>query len=191
MERQDMALISEELGFSERLFLTRHNGKQAYRLLEACLQKVNESQGLILAFPSNQLIDASFADETIIRLGEEIVAGNFGERCILLEGLTEDSITNINSIIKLRQLKLAFLAIEPLGAWQCLGQLEPSLKETVELVSQRGSLTAPEVTALLGLAINSASNRLKRLHDQHLVWRDYEVTPKGLQYTYHFWQWQQ
>jgi hypothetical protein len=190
MERQDMALIGLDLGLSERLFLTRHNGEQTYQVLEACLQKVNEGQGLILAFPANQLIDASFADETLIRLGEGIAAGNFGERCILLEGLTEDSITNINSIIKFRQLKLAFLVIEPNGKWQCIGQLESSLRETLELVSQRGSLTAPELSALLGLAINSASNRLKRLHDQHLVWRDYEVTSKGLQYTYHFWQWQ-
>lgn len=189
MKRQDMALLGRELGFSERLFLTRHNGEQAYNVLKTSLQQVDEGQGLILSFPSNQLIDASFADETIIRLGEEIVSGNLGDRSILLENLTEDSITNIESIIKFRQLKLAFLSIQLSGTWQRIGQLEPSLHETLEIVSQRDQLTAPELANLLKLAVNTASNRLKRLHSLHLVCRDYEVSNQGLQYIYYFWKW--
>jgi predicted transcriptional regulator len=41
----------------------------------------------------------------------------------------------------------------------------------------------------MGLAINTASNRLKRLYDRRLVRREYEVSAKGLQYYYYFWQW--
>ena len=152
---------------------------------------MSEGQPMILAFPQGHRIDASFADESIVRLGEKIVGGEFGNRCILLEGLTDDSITNINAVISLRRLKLAFLAVDLDGNWQCIGQLEPSLRETLEIVAQRRRLTAPELAGLKELAINSASNRLKRLCDQRLVRREYRVSEKGLQYIYYFWQWVQ
>ncbi len=184
-----MATLGRDLGISERLFLTRQHGEQAYQVLKARLQALDEGQALILSFPPNQLMDASFADETIVRLGEEIVSGNFGERSILLDNLTEDSIINLNSIIKFRQLKLAFLAVEPNNVWQCIGQLEPSLRETLELLSHRNSLTAPELGTIKQLEVNTASNRLKRLYNLHLVRREHEITNQGLQYIYHFWQW--
>ncbi len=189
MNCYDMARLSAELGLPERFFVMREKGERAYHLLKAHLQTIPEGQGLVLAFPPAQLIDASFADETIIRLGEEIVAGEFGERCLLLESLTEDSIKNINVIIGFRHLKLAFLLVEPSGEWQHIGQLEPSLAETLELVAHHGRLTAPELSELLHLAVNTASNRLKRLYDRRLVRREYEVSQKGLQYIYYFWQW--
>jgi hypothetical protein len=189
MARYDMALLGSELGLMERFFLTRENGEQAYPLLEARLHKISEGQPLVLAFPPGQLMDSSFADETVVRLGEEINAAKFGERCILLEGLTADSTNNINAAISLRRLRLAFLAVEPTVAWQLIGRLEPSLQETLEIVAKRSRLTAPELADLKKLAINSASNRLKRLYDQHLIRRKHEISEKGLQYIYYFWQW--
>ncbi len=187
MKRYDMVLLSSEP--NERFFLTRENGEPAYLLLEAFLQETSEGQPMILVFPPNQIMDSSFADETVVRLGEKIIAGEFGERCIILEGLTDDSITNIDAAISLRRLKLAFLAVEPTGAWQCIGQLEPSLRETLDIVAKQGRLTAPELSNLKKLAVNSASNRLKRLYDQRLIRREHEVSEKGLQYIYYFWQW--
>jgi hypothetical protein len=191
MNRYDMSQLSSELGLPERFFVTREHGERAYHLLRTHLQMIPEGQGLVLTFPAAQLIDASFADETIIRLGEEIIAGQFGNRCLLLEGLTEDSIKNIKVIIGFRHLKLAFLLIEPSGEWRYIGQLEPSLAEALELVARYGRLTAPELSELLNLAVNTASNRLKRLYDRRLVRREYEISQKGLQYIYYFWQWGQ
>ena len=52
-----------------------------------------------------------------------------------------------------------------------------------------GRLTAPELADMLKLAINSASNRLKRLWVQRLVRRDYEISESGLQYIYYCWTW--
>jgi len=189
MERHDMAHIQSALELSEPLFLTREKGEQAYHLLKQRLQETPEGQPLVLAFPSEQLVDSSFADETIVRLGEELMEGEFGERCLLLEGLTEDSIHNIEAAIKLGDLKLAFLMVEPAGPWRVIGHLEPSLRETLDIVARRDHLTAPELSAMLNLAVNTAGNRLKRLHNRRLVRREYEILEKGLQYTYHFWQW--
>lgn len=189
MRPYEMALLCSELDLPQWFFLTREKGEQAYRLLRAGLQEVSQGQPMVIAFPSDQLVDASFADESIVRLGEEIVDGQLGERCILLQGLTDDSIKNIEAVISLRRLKLAFLTVEPTGAWQCIGQLEPSLRQTLEIIASRGHLTAPDLAKLTNLAINSASNRLKRLYDQRLVRREYEVSEKGLQYIYYFWHW--
>lgn len=185
-----MATLAAELGFAEaHLFLTRERGEQAFRILAERLQATPEGQPLVVIFPPDQLVDSSFADESIIRLGELVVDRQFGDRGVLLQSLTADSITNIEAAISLRGLKLAFLAVEPTGDWRRIGQLEPSLVATLELVASRAHLTAPELAELKGLSVNGASNRLKRLYDQRLVRRDYDISDRGLQYIYRFWEW--
>ena len=143
----------------------------------------------MLSFPPNQLVDASFADETAVKLGQETLGGEYGDRVILLEGLTRDSVKNVRAAISLQKLKLPLLAVESSGEWQVVGHLEEHLLETLKLVGERGHLTAAELTSILGLAVNTASTRLKRLHNMHLVKREHEITDKGLQYIYFFWRW--
>lgn len=187
----DMAQLGPQLRLQERFFVTRDKGEQAYELLVQRLQAAPDGQPLVLVFPPEQLIDASFADESIIRLAREIGDGQFDGRGILLQGLTEDSIKNISAAISLQGLKIVLLAVEPNGKWKCIGELEPSLEETLIMVGRRKCLTAPELADIKDLAINSASNRLKRLYDLRLVRREYEVSEKGLRYIYYFWQWEQ
>jgi hypothetical protein len=176
------------LALNERFYLTRERGELAYTVFEECLRKTDEGQALVLTFPPHQLIDASFADEAIVRLGEGLVQGEYGERGVLLAGLTADSLHNLNAVLTLRNIKLSLLAIEG-KAWQVVGGLEPSLRETLELLATREHLTAPQLSEHRQLAINTASNRLKRLYDQRLIHRTYQVTGKGLEYIYRFWRW--
>lgn len=189
MNRYDMTGLSECLGLQERLYLTREIGERAYSILKQHLQELPNGAGVVLIFPEDQLVDASFADETIIRLGEELMNGQMGDRALLLQGLTDDSIKNIEAVIGLRRLKLGFLAVEATGEWRCIGQLDPSLREVLDLLANLDQLTAPQLADLMKLAVNTASNRLKRLYDRRLVQREYEVSAKGLQYFYYFWQW--
>ena len=189
MKTYNMAELGAELGLQKGLFLTREKGEQAYQLLRNQFEQILEGQGLLLTFPEGQLVDASFADETIIRLGEELLNSKSGNVALILQGLTEDSIKNIEAVISFRRLKLAFLAVESTGKWECIGQLDPVLKELLYCLAQRDSLTAPQLASLFKLAINTASTRLKRLHDRHLIRRQYEVSEKGLQYFYYFWHW--
>ena len=179
----------EEIGISDGLFILREQGERAFNRLRALILEVPDGQPLVLRFPPDQLMDASFADESILRLAEEVIEGQHGNRGILLEGLSENSIHNIEAAIHFQGLKLAFLVIERDSSWRLIGHLETNLKETLQIVAQRTQITAPELSGLLGIAINTASNRLKRLYDRRLVWRTYEITAKGLQYVYHFWEW--
>lgn len=185
----DMAILGAELACPPRYFLTREKGERAYPRLRAALEQCPPGIALTLAFPLRQLLDASFVDESVIRLGEDLVAGTFGDRGLLLQGLTADSITNLEAVIGFRRLKLAFLAVGPGSAWRTIGHVEPTLAATLALVARSGSITAPDLARTLGLALNTAGNRLKRLHDQHLLRRDHAVTKKGLEYTYQFWRW--
>jgi hypothetical protein len=187
--RYDMAKLARQIGVKGGNFLTRDMGERAYGLLNEQLQATPDGQPLVLIFPPAQLVDSSFADESAVRLGEEILKGEHGERCILLEGLTEDSIKNFRAVLSLRGIKLPLLAVESLGRWQVLGSLEESLVETLKLVYRHRRLTASELMSQLGMAVNTASTRLKRLHNLHLVRREYEVSDRGLQYIYFFWQW--
>jgi hypothetical protein len=189
--RFEMSELASELGLPTRFFVTRDKGELAFAKLAAALQTVPPEGSLILQFPPNQVMDVSFVDETIIRLGQAIVDGNCGRRRLLLKGLTQDSIDNINAAIRLQRLKLAFLAIQSEGEWEVVGHLEDSLREVLEMLTKRPSLTAPELAEELDLALNGANNRLKRLYDLHLIRREYEVSEKGLIYIYHFWYWEE
>jgi hypothetical protein len=186
-----MAKLARQIGIKGGNFLTRDMGEKAYELMRDQLLATLDGQPLALIFPPAQLVDSSFADESAVRLGEEILKGEHGERCVLLEGLTKDSVMNFKAVLSLRGIKLPLLAVEATGEWQVLGNLEENLVETLKLVYQQQGLTASELVSHLGLAVNTASTRLKRLHNLHLVRRESEVSERGLQYLYYFWQWKQ
>lgn len=187
--RHDMARVARQIGVRGSNFLTREKGERAYEVIKELLRATPEGQPLVLVFPPAQLVDSSFADESVVRLGEEVKRGEHGERCVLLQGLTADSITNFEGVLSLRDIKLPLLAVEPTGGWQVLGGLEENLAETLNLVHERGRLTASDLVSQLSMAVSAASTRLKRLHDLRLVRREVEATGRGLQYLYYFWQW--
>jgi hypothetical protein len=186
-----MTRLAQQIGIKGQHYLTRDKGERAYELIKAQLQATPDDQPLVLVFPPTQLVDSSFADESAVRLGEELLKGEYGERGILLEGLTNDSIKNFKAVLSLRGIKLPLLAVAATGEWQVLGSLEDSLVETMNLVYQHERLTASDLVSQLGMAVNTASTRLKRLHNLHLVRREHEISEKGLQYLYYFWQWKE
>jgi hypothetical protein len=189
MVRYNMAVLAQQVGIKGQHYLTRDKGEKAYEVLKNEIEAIPEGQSLVLVFPSKQLVDSSFADESVVRLGEQILKNMYGDRCIILEELTRDSIKNFKAVLKLRGIKLPFLAVQSTGDWEVLGNLEESLLQTLELVHSNRRLTASDLVSNLGLAVNTASTRLKRLHNLHLVRREYEVSEKGLQYIYYRWEW--
>lgn len=186
--RYDMTRLARQIGVRGQNYLTRDKGERAYELIKEQLLMTPEGQPLVLVFPPEQLVDSSFADESVVRLGEEVKRGEHGERCVLLEGLTADSLKNFEGVLSLRGIKLPLLAVGATGEWRVLGGLEDSLVETLNLVHKHGRMTASELMSQLGMAVNTASTRLKRLHNLHLVRRESEVSERGLQYIYYFWQ---
>jgi DNA-binding transcriptional ArsR family regulator len=170
-------------------FIGRKAGERAYHALKPKLLETPEGSPLVIKFSPSQLIDVSYADESLVRIGKEILSGDYGERCLLLKGLSDASVTNLNAAIIWRKLRLVFLAVEPTGQWKHIGQLGSHHLETLEFVAMKGSMTVGEVVKKYKLQINTASNRLKRLYDLRLLRREGEITNNGWFYTYYFWQW--
>lgn len=186
---QSMADLAAEAEIDQTYLLLRDNGDLVIPTLRACFQQVLPGQPLVLCFESHQRMDVSFADAALVNLALEIVEGKFGECCVLLKDLTQNLIDNIEAAIKKRDLKLALLAVSSDGSWRCIGQLEHNLRQTLDEVAKHDGLGAAELSEIFDLAINTASNRLKKLHDQHLVRREPQSTDRGLQYVYYFWNW--
>ena len=189
MKQYEMAQLAQELSLGDGLFILRSNGLKAYPILEHKLTSVDEKQPLILVFPPEHFVDSSFADEAILALGGKLVAGEFGERGLLLQGLSDESIKSIEKGIRYYELKLPLLAVTAKGDWRVIGHLEPNLREALAIVHRNDATRAVDLAEELNLSVNAASNRLKRLFEKRLVWRQYTISEKGLEYIYYFWQW--
>ncbi len=184
-------LISPEKGTP--LFIRRVVGEKAYSFLKAELLKAPEGYPLVVEFPQYNLMDVSFADASLGRLGQEIIEGKMGERCLVLDGLMPDSLTNLEAMIALRPTRLAFLLADP-GTWyRVAGDMPDYLKKTLGLLAERGHMTAEELAKERKLGLSAAGNHLKRLYDLRLLRREGEArrggARKGAIHTYYFWQW--
>jgi DNA-binding transcriptional ArsR family regulator len=170
-------------------FIGQRDGDRAYKALKSQLLVTPEGHPLLLKLPPSQLIDCAYAVASLVRLGHEIATGVYGERCLLLEGLSESSVTNLSAAISWSKRRVVFLAVEPGGQWRHVGLLGHDHLETLRLVATHGSMTVGVLAKKYGLRVTAASNRLKRLYDLRLVRREGALTRNGWVYTYYFWQW--
>lgn len=165
--------------------VTRELGLQAYDVLRRALIEIHEGEILTLRFEGVRVMDSSFAGASVLRLVQELVDGEFGDRYIILMGATPSTEENVHLTIVGHGLKLGLQAADGEEEPRLLGQIEPNLQETLVLVNKRRVLTARELADMKGdMAINTASNRLKKLFDLRLIRRVEEVTMTGRQHVY-------
>lgn len=165
--------------------VTRELGAQAYNFLRQAITDTRPENVLALDFANVRVMDSSFAGGSILKLLRELVDGRFGEKYMVLTGTSESTEYNIDATINGHGLKLGLQVIDETGH-RLLGQIEPNLIRTLALVNDRKTMTARELADLeTGMAINTASNRLKKLFDLHLVQRREETIETGRQHVYH------
>lgn len=165
---------------------TRELGLQAYPVLCNVLSEITTGGVLALDFTAVRVMDSSFAGGSVIRLLRELVDDKHGDKYIILIHTTDSTEYNLNMTIRGHGLKLGLQVIDPSGQHRLLGQIEPNLEDTLALVNKRQTLTARDLADLQpGMAINTASNRLKRLFDLRLIQRVEETTETGRQHVYH------
>jgi DNA-binding transcriptional ArsR family regulator len=165
--------------------VTRHLGSQAYDILRKSLNAINQGETLVLNFEGVRVMDSSFAGASVLKLLSELVDGVFGNKYIIIAKATPSTEENLHLTIVGHGLKLALQAVGGQDGYRFLGQLEPNLRETLQLLNQRDTLTARDLADLKGdMAINTASNRLKKLYDLRLARRVEEITATGRQHVY-------
>ena len=187
MYKIDMKYIGQQIGIIENFFVSREMGQLAYMEIMKEIVEIPESEVILVEFPSEHHTNSSFIDETIAKLGEqlgkEITEGGIGDKYILLAGLDHNSEYDLENV--LGKKGLVFIVLEPDQSWKIIGNLATNLKETLDFVADKGNVTARDIAEQFDLKINSASNRLKRLHDARLVQRRI-IEGEQLQYEYAF-----
>lgn len=164
--------------------VTRELGQQAFAILHEALIAVHQGDTLVLDFSGIRVMDSSFTGGSLLKLLEALVDGQIGNRYLVVTNTNVSTEENINLTILGYGLKLGLLVLNGTTPRRMLGQIEPNLEQTLTIVHQNEVITARELADLAEVAINTASNRLKKLFDLHLVQRLEEITETGRQHVY-------
>lgn len=183
MQRFELKQLFGFLDIPEPDLLLRDFGRRAFPLLEEKLWETPPGHALILSFEGVSVMDTSFADETVLELALGLTNNKYGERLLILEAPSSATLDNIEGTIARRKAKVALMTRDE-DTMQLVGHIEPNLQETWELIREKGAFTARELADTLNLEINTASMRLRKLYDAHLLTRREEVTSSGRQHVY-------
>lgn len=178
-----MSQLFDRLGISGEDLVTRESGQLAYPILRDELRSTPAQDYLILDFTGVRVLDTSFARESVFRLLEEVTEGHYGDSRFILKDVTEDTFDNLDTMMRRRYEKKVFLFLDGRDL-RVAGHPEPNLEEVLQLLKERKELTAREVADTLGLEVNTASTRLKKLHDLGVTIRSEVVTETGRQHVY-------
>ena len=183
MQRFEMTQLFAPLNIQGPDLLLRSYGQRAFPILEQTLIEVPQGQSLLLAFADISVMDTSFADETVLELAIRLVQGKYGEHWLILDQPSPATVDNLEGTIARRKAKVALLVLQE-GRMRLIGHVEPNLVEAWQLVCEKGKLTARELADQLGLEINTASMRLRKLYNARLLARQEELTSDGRQHIY-------
>jgi len=165
----------------------RSRGVRIRETLERML-KENPEARVILDFSGSGAVDFSWADEVVAKIISRLWSNEYGERYLVLKGLTPSQIENIE--VALERKKLAVLATGPDG-WRIMGSLNNYLAHTLDEVMKRKRLTLKELSEAEGIGMNTSGTRLLNLYKKRLVFRvertrgmKKEMPHRGRQYVY-------
>jgi hypothetical protein len=168
-------LMDEHLATSN--LVTRETGRSMRELIELRLEREPEGAVVALDFSHVGIIDFSCADEIISKLVARLQGLEYGDKYVVLHGLTPTHEENIT--VALERKKLAVLVSRPDGSWRLLGSLNPYLNEALQFVMNQKEITARDLADDTQVEISLASTKLLNLFKARLVQRTSERLPDG------------
>jgi len=175
-------LLKEEIGNSAKDLVTRPTGQAIRERIERDLEAVAEGSVVALDFSKIGIIDYSCADEIATKLISRLLAGEYGDRYLLLTGLNENQKENIE--VALERKGLAAMAEMKAGGRVLLGDLHNYLKDTLEHIKKKGRVTAKDLADAKKVEANTSGTRLLNLYKKRLVRRVEETGKDGRVWTY-------
>jgi len=175
------------LGLPGEDLLLRDIGELARKKINDELELIPDGCNLKLDFNGIKSVDVSFADEGIVKLQKEVISKKYSNRRIMLINIQKSVEENIEGAIFRREEKYGEripILIKRNNKVEILGKIEKSLKEIFERIIELGALSARELVEELDIEINNASNKLKKLYDYGLVYRDEIINEEGRQHIY-------
>lgn len=158
-------------GSDDSMLLMRAVGKATKEAICQKLEALDSNTVLELDFSHIQFMDVSCADEVTVKVLARLEAGEFPERHIVLSGLQEQHIENIQFALEAAEKAAISIAA---GEWRVLGKLNAGYMEALKKVAESdGGITAKELMdVMVGYkAINEASSRLSVLYKKSLIGR--------------------
>jgi len=183
MKRFELTQLFDLLDIPGPDLLLRNYGERAFPFLEQTLKDVPSGDVLVLSFAGVSVMDTSFADETVLEVALGLIQDRYGDRWLVLEQPSPATIDNLEGAIARRKAKVALLICEG-DVMRLLGHVERNLVEAWQFACEKAELTARELADHLGLEINTASMRLRKLYDARLLKRREEITTDGRQHIY-------
>jgi hypothetical protein len=168
-------LMDEHLATSN--LVTRETGRAMRELIELRLEREPEGAVVALDFSHVGIIDFSCADEIVSKLVARLQGLEYGDKYVVLHGLTSTHEENI--AVALERKKLAVLVSRPDGSWRLLGSLNPYLNEALQFVMNQKEITARDLADDTQVEISLASTKLLNLFKARLVQRSSERLPDG------------
>lgn len=176
-------VMDEQLSNGSRNLVTRETGRLIRESVESRLEREPEGTVVVLDFSHVGIVDFSCADEVISKLIARLQGQEYGDKYVVLQGLTPSQEENI--AVALERKKLAALVSRADGAWDLLGTLNPYLNEALLFVMARQEVTARVLADETRVEISLASTKLLNLFKARLVQRAGVRLPDGgRQYVY-------
>ncbi|MNW55696.1 hypothetical protein D3C74_333770 [compost metagenome] len=187
--------ISKELELSSGDVLSyRPDGK---KIRERIIEIISNSNIIFryinLSFEGIEICDISVVDEVVLEI--MLYFRNSGTNSVIylsnIYDYVYDSIQAAQllkekklSLLAKEKIKLPLLVYDQIKGLEILGDIETVLEEAFNIIKINKVVTAREISALKDIAINSASNRLKKLYDYGLVFRNSSYDETGKYYEY-------
>ena len=173
----DLRDLMDELASGSSNLVTRETGRFIREAIEARLEREPEGTVVAMDFSHVGIIDFSCADEIISKLLARLQSSEYGDKYVVLHGLTPTHEENI--AVALERKKLAVLVSRADGSWRLLGSLNPYLNEALQFVMQQREITARDLADDTQVEISLASTKLLNLFKARLVQRSSERLPDG------------
>jgi hypothetical protein len=154
----------------------RREGEAAGEEVWAALRRLKRPGVLRVELAGIEVLSGSFADAALAEPLSRLVQGRLPERYMYVAAPDPEVAEDLSG--KLAQRGLTMLALLP-NSWEALGELQPSLREALALVLERGEATSAELAEALRISPKAAAVRLKELAKRRLVHLASEPRPVG------------
>lgn len=165
--------------------LKRKLGEKIFLNLRKELRAVPNGGILSLDFRRVKFATASCLGE-ILRIFDEMKRSEFEGIFFLLRVnlKNEELVDCLNYVVKHRGTVIPVL--DENNNWRLIGDLSKALRDTLELMEEKHTITSTEVSRHFEIPLSAASNRLKQLYGMKLIKREEETKSEsgGRQYIY-------
>ena len=161
---------------------TRENGSAIRAALEAVLDALPPGEVVVLDLEGVEVFDFSFANELFGRTLLHLPDDHPG-RFVVVDHLNEYTRENLSQALA----SLGLLIIERKGGiYHLLGKVHPADEATFAALVRTGRpVSAAELASALGIQLTAMNERLAKLAQLAIVWRQKATSPAGReQYLY-------